>query len=90
MDMTLTRETIRPMTLADAAPAADLLLHHDFGERLDFFTWAIERPTIRVLVLEDSTGILGTGVASAQGSVGWVGVIFVVPGRRTFRPSPGR
>ena len=73
---------IRPMTLDDAAPAADLIRRHDFGDRLDFFTWALDRPTIRVLVLEDAEGVLGTGVASAHGPVGWVGVIFVAPGRR--------
>ena len=76
------RPAIRPMTGADLEPAADLLRRHDFGERLDFFGWALDRPSIRVLVLEDATGILGTGVASAQGSVGWVGVIFVTPDRR--------
>ncbi|HEY3165374.1 MAG TPA: GNAT family N-acetyltransferase [Candidatus Limnocylindrales bacterium] len=73
---------IRPMTPDDAAQAADLLRRHDFGERLDFFAWALGRPSIRVLVLEDATGIVGTGVASAHGTVGWVGVIFVMPGRR--------
>jgi GNAT superfamily N-acetyltransferase len=78
----MTATTIRPMTIADAEPAADLLRRHDFGERLDFFTWALGRPSIRVLVLEDVAGIVGTGVAAAHGPVGWVGVIFVAPERR--------
>jgi len=80
--MTVTHETIRVMAAADAEEAADLLRRGDFGERLDFFQWALTRPTIAPIVAEHEGRIVGTGVASAHGQTGWVGVIFVAPERR--------
>lgn len=73
---------IRPLTPADLEPAADLLRRGDFGERLDFFSWAIEQPWMDILVAVDGDRILGTGTASAHGHSGWVGVIFVTPDAR--------
>lgn len=73
---------IRPMSTADLEPAADLLRRGDFGERLDFFRWAIERPWMDVLVAADGDRILGTGTGSTHGRAGWVGVIFVTPEAR--------
>ncbi len=52
---------IRPMTSVDVEPAADLLRRGDFGDRLDFFRWAIERPWMDVLVAVNGDRILGTG-----------------------------
>ena len=80
--MATTMALIRPMTIRDAEPAADLLRLEGFGERHDFFVWALDRPTISVFVAEDEAGIIGTGVASAHGNAGWVGVIFVAQARR--------
>jgi GNAT superfamily N-acetyltransferase len=82
MNMTVTRETIRAMAAADAVEAADLLRRGDFGERLDFFQWALTQPAIGPVVAEHDGRIVGTGVASAHGRAGWVGVIFVAPERR--------
>lgn len=74
---------IRPMTRADVARAADLVRRNDFGEREQFFAWAVGQPTIRPFVADAGTHeIVGTGVASAHGRSGWVGVIFVAPERR--------
>jgi GNAT superfamily N-acetyltransferase len=73
---------IRPMTTPDVEPAADLLRTGDFGDRREFFRWAIEQPAIDVLVAADGGGIRATGVASAHGNAGWVGVIFVAPDAR--------
>lgn len=70
------------MMPADLEPAADLLRRGDFGERLDFFMWAIERPWIDVLVAVGGDRILGTGTGSHHGRSGWVGVIFVTPEER--------
>lgn len=70
------------MTAADVEPAADLLRRGDFGDRLDFFRWAIERPWIDVLVAASGDRILGTGTGSHHGRSGWVGVIFVTPESR--------
>jgi len=47
-----------------------------------FFDWAIGQPTLAPLVAERAGEIVGTGVGSAHGSVGWVGTIFVEPARR--------
>jgi GNAT superfamily N-acetyltransferase len=74
-----TTATIRAMTEADVAPAADVVRRGDFGEREDFFRWSIGRPTIRAFVADVGGEIVGTGTASVHGAVGWVGVIFVSP-----------
>lgn len=74
--------TIRPMTAADVARAADVVRRGDFGEREQFFAWTIDQPTITAFVAERDGEIVGTGVASAHGPVGWVGVIFVAPEAR--------
>jgi len=82
MDRTVSRATIRPMRAADAVEAADLLRRGDFGERLDFFEWALTQPTIAPVVAVHEGRIVGTGTGSAHGHSGWVGVIFVAPDRR--------
>ena len=80
--MTVTRGTIRRMSPTDAEEAATLLRNGDFGERLDFFTWALTQPTIALFVAVHDGRIVGTGTGSAHGHAGWVGVIFVAPDRR--------
>jgi GNAT superfamily N-acetyltransferase len=82
MDMTDTRGTIRRMSPTDAEEAATLLRNGDFGERLDFFAWALTQPTIALFVAVHDGRIVGTGTGSAHGHSGWVGVIFVAPDRR--------
>ena len=81
MDRTVTRITIRPMRAADAVEAADLLRRGDFGDRLDFFEWALTQPTIAPIVAVHAGRIVGTGTGSAHGQAGWVGVIFVASDR---------
>jgi GNAT superfamily N-acetyltransferase len=81
--VTETRDArIRTMTAADTEPAAEMLRRGDWGERLLFFDWAVGRPTLVPLVAERAGQIVGTGVGSAHGRVGWVGTIFVAPERR--------
>jgi len=70
------------MTVVDTAPAADLLLRGDWGERRTFFDWAVAQPTLAPLVAERDGEIVGTGVGSVHGSVGWVGTIYVEPAER--------
>ena len=70
------------MRATDAEEAADLLRRGDFGERLDFFEWALTLPTVAPVVAVQEGRVVGTGVGSAHGRVGWVGVIFVAPDRR--------
>ena len=74
--------TIRPMTAADTEPAAEMIRRGDWGERLIFFDWAVRQPTVMPLVAEIDGSIVGTGVGSVHGRVGWVGTIFVAPERR--------
>ena len=74
--------TIRPMTAADTEPAAEMIRRGDWGERLIFFDWAVRQPTVLPLVAEQDGLVVGTGVGSAHGRVGWVGTIFVDPARR--------
>ena len=80
--MTIASDCVRPMTAADTGPAADVLRRGEFGERLPFFEWAVERPTIAPFVAEEDGRIVGTGVGSVHGPVGWVGVIYVAPDAR--------
>jgi ribosomal protein S18 acetylase RimI-like enzyme len=73
---------LRPMTAADTEPAAEMIRRADWGERLSFFDWAVRRPTLAPIVAELDGRIVGTGVGSAHGPVGWVGTIFVAPEQR--------
>jgi GNAT superfamily N-acetyltransferase len=73
---------IRPMTATDTEAAAELLRRGDWGERRLFFDWAVTQPSLAPLVAERDGEIVGTGVGSAHGTVGWVGTIFVEPARR--------
>jgi GNAT superfamily N-acetyltransferase len=70
------------MTAADVAPAAEMIRRADWGEREAFFAWAVDQPTLAPLVADVGGQVLATGVASAHGPVGWVGMIFVDPARR--------
>jgi predicted N-acetyltransferase YhbS len=82
MDMTITRETIREMHADDVEEAVELLLANDFGDRREFFRWALTQPAITPIVAEEDGRIVGTGCGAAYVGTGWVGVIFVVPERR--------
>jgi GNAT superfamily N-acetyltransferase len=82
MDMTVGLAAVRSMQAADVEEAADLLRRGEFGERLDFFEWALTLPTVAPLVAVQEGRVVGTGVGSAHGRAGWVGVIFVAPDRR--------
>jgi predicted N-acetyltransferase YhbS len=75
-------ELIRPMTPADVAPASEVLLRGDFGDRRGFFEWSLSQPTVTSFVADADGRIVATGVASVHGRGGWVGVIFVEPSRR--------
>lgn len=74
--------TIRPMTLDDVEPAADVLVGGGWGDRRAFFRFAVEQPGLTPLVAEADGRIAGTGVATVNGPVGWIGTIFVDEGLR--------
>jgi GNAT superfamily N-acetyltransferase len=73
---------IRAMTAADVGPAAEMIRQGEWGDRSVFLEWAVEFPPSHLFVAEDAGRIVGTGIATANGPVGWVGTIFVVPDRR--------
>jgi GNAT superfamily N-acetyltransferase len=69
--------TIRPMRLEDVEPAAEVMIDGGWGNRRQFLRFCVERPRLVPLVAEVDERIVGTGVATINGSVGWVGMIFV-------------
>ena len=73
---------IRAMTAADVEPAAEMIRRGEWGDRSAFLGWAVEFPPSHLFVAEDARRIVGTGIATANGPVGWVGTIFVAPDRR--------
>jgi GNAT superfamily N-acetyltransferase len=83
MPFPLSHVKIRPMTAADVAAAAQVIIDGGWGDRTAFFDWAVDHPTCFPLVA-DAGGrrILGTGVGTANGRVGWVGAIFVALDQR--------
>ena len=78
----LTTTRIRPMLAADVRRAAQVILDGGWGDRSPFFRWAVDYPTAHPLVADEDGRVVGTGVATANGSVGWVGAIFVDVERR--------
>jgi GNAT superfamily N-acetyltransferase len=68
---------IRPMRPADVVPAGDIMRRGEWGERTTFLAWAVGNPSCHPLVADLGGRILGTGIATAYGPVGWVGMIFV-------------
>jgi GNAT superfamily N-acetyltransferase len=73
---------IRAMTAADVGPAAEMIRQGEWGDRSVFLSWAVAFPPSHVFVAEDADRIVGTGIGTANGPVGWVGTIFVAPDRR--------
>ena len=66
------------MTPADIEPASQAILADDWGDRRAWFEFASTHPQCRVFVAEGDDGsILGTGVATINGPVAWIGTIWV-------------
>jgi GNAT superfamily N-acetyltransferase len=74
--------TIRPMRLDDVEPAAEVMINGGWGDRRQFLTFCVDRPRFVPLVAEVDDRIVGTGVATINGPVGWVGMVFVDEGLR--------
>lgn len=70
------------MTPSDVAPAAEAILRADWGDRRSWFEFAATQPECQPVVAELDGVIVGTGVGTANGPVGWVGTIWVAPGHR--------
>jgi len=65
------------MRPADVAPAADMMRRGEWGDRTTFLAWAVGHRSCHPVVAEDRGRVIGTGIATAYGPVGWVGTIFV-------------
>jgi GNAT superfamily N-acetyltransferase len=73
----------RPMTPADIEPASRAILADDWGDRRTWFEFAVSHGQCRVFVAEGDDGsILGTGVATINGPVAWIGTIWVASSAR--------
>ena len=72
------------MTPADVDAATDAILRADWGDRRTWFEFATTQPACAPFVATDPDGrVVGTGVATRNGAVGWVGTIWVeLEGRR--------
>jgi ribosomal protein S18 acetylase RimI-like enzyme len=74
--------TLRPMLPADVDEASEMILANDWGVRREFLAFATTQPACVPMVAEADGAIVGTGVGTANGSVGWIGTIFLAPAWR--------
>jgi GNAT superfamily N-acetyltransferase len=70
------------MLASDIPAATQVILDGGWGDRTPFFEWAVGQSGCSPLVADDGGRVVGTGVATANGHVGWVGAIFVAVDRR--------
>jgi GNAT superfamily N-acetyltransferase len=70
------------MTPAEVGPAAEAILSASWGDRRTWFEFATSQPECRPVVAEVSGRLVGTGVGTANGAVGWIGTIWVEPAHR--------
>jgi len=71
--------TIRPMTPYDVEPAAAAILRDDWGDRRVNLGFVAGHAGCRPFVAEADGAIVGTGVATLNGPVAWIGTIWVDP-----------
>ena len=71
------------MTPSDIDAVTESILRADWGDRRTWFDFATSQPECRPVVAEIEGGrLVGTGVGTANGAVGWVGTIWVDPAHR--------
>jgi GNAT superfamily N-acetyltransferase len=71
------------MAPADLETVVAAIIADEWGDRRAWFSFAIETPTSHPIVAEGEDGeIVGTGVATVNGAVGWIGTIWVAPAHR--------
>jgi GNAT superfamily N-acetyltransferase len=78
----MTAPSLRAMTPNDVDQAAELILGNDWGVRREWLTFATVQPACLPIVAELDGDVVGTGVGTASGPVGWIGTIFIAPDRR--------
>ena len=70
------------MVPADIDPIVELFLRQDWGDRRLNLEFVTSHPETKPFVAEADGVVVGTGVASLNGSVAWIGTIFVEPAWR--------
>lgn len=70
------------MTPADADPTADAIQRADWGGRHVKMAFVARHPQCRPFVADVDGAIVGSGVTTVSGSVGWIGTIWVDPAWR--------
>jgi predicted N-acetyltransferase YhbS len=73
---------IRPMTPADIGPVHAAFMRADWGDRRLNLEFVTRHAETHPFVAEADGEIVGTGVLSVNGRVGWIGTIFVEPAWR--------
>ena len=70
---------IRSMTSDDVEPISDAILRAGWGDRRIKFHWVVGHPGCRAFVADADGTLVGSGVATINGGVGWIGTIWVDP-----------
>jgi predicted N-acetyltransferase YhbS len=73
---------IRPMTPADVGPVATAFLREDWGDRRTNLEFVTAHAETRPFVAEVAGSVVGTSVLSVNGTVGWIGTVWVDPAWR--------
>lgn len=70
------------MTLDDVDPAMTAILADDWGDRRAWFEFTLRNEACHSIVAEVDGQVVGTGVATVNGAVAWVGTIWVAGDHR--------
>lgn len=73
---------LRPMTRADLDSAVEAILADHFGDRRAWFEFTLGSDACYPVVAELAGEVVGTGVATVNGPVAWVGTIWVKRAQR--------
>src|ERR1700675_3735486 len=75
--------TIRIMTRADVERTSEAMLREGWGDRRVKMAFVADHPQCAPFVAEFDGEIVGTGVATMNGTIAWIGTIWVdTPWRR--------
>jgi predicted N-acetyltransferase YhbS len=74
--------SIRVMTVADVEQTAEAMLREGWGDRRIKMEFVARHPQCAPFVAEADGAIVGTGVATFNGPVAWIGTIWVDPAWR--------
>jgi len=70
------------MNRGDISAAAEAIVRGGWGDRRAFLDFIVGRPFCHAFVAEMDGEIVGTGMGTVNGAVGWVGLVFVSPDAR--------